>query len=763
MRTQIHTIQRNFNHRVGLFAALAVMGLALSGCGSDEGVAGNEPIDSLIGGGSDTSLGTDDAMTVGDTECGEFSVCDVHVPGDTYENDGWNPGDAWNPWDSFTPDAGPVLCVSDNNCPSSPCSKGVCDPNSHQCVAYLAPDYSFCPGIGGACGVDGYCQAGKCMAKGMTCDDGNPCTQDACDPASGCIYQPIPGCGGGCKSDSQCNDGDPCTGDYCKGGSCISVAIPNCGSTGCQNDAQCNDGILCSIDKCQFSASGVGKCVHFAAAMDSVQCCDPLVNLAACNDGNPCTTDYCGGNYQCNYALIPGCGIPGCTNDMQCDDGIKCSIDKCQFGADGLGQCSHTGDLSQKGFCCDPNMNMITCYDGNPCTADQCGMDFQCSYPQVPGCGNGCKTGQDCNDGNACTTDMCYGGQCAYGGIACASSDPCTTVACDPKSGMCIATPIPGCGGNGCKADFQCDDGNFCTVDACLIDATGTGKCIHKVDPTQIGLCCDPASSSIPPCNDGDACTQDICGPDYMCQFIPTPGCVNKCKADSDCAAGDVCTIAKCDVASGVCLYGTIPNCCNPAYCDDGNPCTKDGCDAATGGCNWTPIPGCTKPCDPVSCNDYNPCTSDGCDSVGNCVYKVIPNCTAQFCKSDVECQDADKCTQDLCDTASYTCQHYQIPGCGMLMCMTNADCNDFDNCTGDLCLNGSCAHKAVTCDDGNPCTADQCLAMTGGCSNAPIPGCTATPCKSDAMCDDKNFCSLDTCVTGWCNHLFVPGCFPPP
>jgi hypothetical protein len=56
-----------------------------------------------------------------------------------------------------------------------------------------------------------YCAAGGC--DGILCDDGNACTQDACNPASSlCAYSPVPG---------PCDDGDPCTeNDQCAGAAC---------------------------------------------------------------------------------------------------------------------------------------------------------------------------------------------------------------------------------------------------------------------------------------------------------------------------------------------------------------------------------------------------------------------------------------------------------------------------------------------------------------------------------------------------------------
>jgi hypothetical protein len=39
------------------------------------------------------------------------------------------------------------------------------------------------------------CSNGQCTGVKVNCDDGNPCTLDACDPATGqCTHAPIKGC-----------------------------------------------------------------------------------------------------------------------------------------------------------------------------------------------------------------------------------------------------------------------------------------------------------------------------------------------------------------------------------------------------------------------------------------------------------------------------------------------------------------------------------------------------------------------------------------
>ena len=79
----------------------------------------------------------------------------------------------------------------------------------------------------------------------------------------------------------------------------------------------------------------------------------------------------------------------------------------------------------------------------------------------------------------------------------------------------------------------------------------------------------------------------------WTCAAAPTPvvgwmnpenyGC-GPCAVDADCDDGVFCNGAEsCEVATGVCLAGTVP------MCDDGNPCTVDACDGAADACRNDP------------------------------------------------------------------------------------------------------------------------------------------------------------------------------
>ena len=57
-----------------------------------------------------------------------------------------------------------------------------------------------------------------CVHTPITCNDNNPCTNDSCDPASGCVFT---------NNTNACDDGNACTtNDVCGGGSCHGTAVP---------------------------------------------------------------------------------------------------------------------------------------------------------------------------------------------------------------------------------------------------------------------------------------------------------------------------------------------------------------------------------------------------------------------------------------------------------------------------------------------------------------------------------------------------------
>jgi len=91
---------------------------------------------------------------------------------------------------------------------------------------------------GDACTTSDTCSAGACLGGAAPdCDDVNGCTDDSCDSASGCVSV---------DNAASCNDGDACTtSDSCVAGACLGGAAPDCDDTnGCTDDS-CNPATGC--------------------------------------------------------------------------------------------------------------------------------------------------------------------------------------------------------------------------------------------------------------------------------------------------------------------------------------------------------------------------------------------------------------------------------------------------------------------------------------------------------------------------------------
>ncbi len=242
---------------------------------------------------------------------------------------------------------------------------------------------------------------------------------------------------------------------------------------------------------------------------------------------------------------------------------------------------------------------------------------------------------------------------------------------------------------------------------------------------------------------------------------------------------------------SGPCIGKSIPD------CSDGSPCTTDLCDAAHTGC-WHGAPAafacddglkctgpdvcanntCTGPA--VNCNDGNPCTADSCDTEFGCVNESLDGgvCGADKCTSAgvcaagvcagaaaIGCDDGNPCTSDGCDLAT-GCTH---------TANTGAPCDDTQICTlNDHCTAGNCSGSPDTCDDGNACTNDACSPVSG-CTHANnTVACSADGCFTGQVCsggscgggtakncDDANGCTTDFCAFGNCAHGFLPNFTP--
>jgi hypothetical protein len=80
-----------------------------------------------------------------------------------------------------------------------------------------------------------------CTHTPVVCDDGNPCTDDACDPVVGCVFTP--------DNTNTCSDGNACTNDVCQGGACVCPTVTD----------------VCSTTSSTFSSNDVPKAISTGA------------------------------------------------------------------------------------------------------------------------------------------------------------------------------------------------------------------------------------------------------------------------------------------------------------------------------------------------------------------------------------------------------------------------------------------------------------------------------------------------------------------
>ena len=96
-------------------------------------------------------------------------------------------------------------CEDDN-----PCTIGEC--NSKYGCTFNPLDGGPCEDED-VCTVGGICAEGICIgADEIDCNDGDPCTDDLCDPIEGCVYP-----------ETDCDDGNPGTLDVCLGEGCENI------------------------------------------------------------------------------------------------------------------------------------------------------------------------------------------------------------------------------------------------------------------------------------------------------------------------------------------------------------------------------------------------------------------------------------------------------------------------------------------------------------------------------------------------------------
>jgi hypothetical protein len=472
-----------------------------------------------------------------------------------------------------------------------PCAPYTCDENTAQCKTLFSKEGAKC-NDGDACTKDDVCGAGKakgeCKGVVNTCQDGNFCTTDKCEPKAGCVNY---------YNANPCDDGNPCT----KDDKCIdSVCSPGLNQCECFSDLACtkyNGANKCYgtykcnkvINQCHFDPKTVVKC-------GTGVCSDPNKNdKATCESaGGIWSTDDDCGYTECNGS-VGKCEKITLKDGANCDDGNPCTVpDACK-----------AGKCSSKAKKCD---------DDNSCTQDSCDpkAPIGCLYKTKPMNNKVCEDGNVCTGGDACNDGTCESGKKTA--KSCDDGNSCTADGCDPSLG-CFNLPYK----------KPCDDGNLCTG-----TTVGLGVVVKAnlvVDMCDDKGVCKAGTPRI--CNDGNGCTTEKCKPKGWLNTNVAGSKPQSCEfvylsKDVTCTSGDKCT------ENDFCLNGTCSGVGTKVNCDDGNVCSEDTC---------APAPGCKHGANDKDCDDGNTCTIED-----KCLGKSC------FTQKTLNCDDENLCTNDSCD-----------------------------------------------------------------------------------------------------------------
>ncbi len=89
----------------------------------------------------------------------------------------------------YLPVAG--VCKSFQCNDDNPCTYDGYTEDGHTCIYAPVEDGTTCHEVYGVCSYAGTCNSGQCVELSISnCDDGIECTQDLCDPESGCSHRP---------------------------------------------------------------------------------------------------------------------------------------------------------------------------------------------------------------------------------------------------------------------------------------------------------------------------------------------------------------------------------------------------------------------------------------------------------------------------------------------------------------------------------------------------------------------------------------------
>ncbi len=620
------------------------------------------------------------------------------------------------------------------------------------------------------------------------CDEGNPCTIDACVYAGGGLFECgwgfIAGCchtlfdcpvgtgfcadvgGDGlpecveCLTHTQCDDQNPCSEDLCVDGFCTNLPASN----SCATDGQCDDQNVCTVDLCN-----VALCACSNEPVDD--CC--LVDQE-CDDQTPCTIDRCLQN-ACRHGP-KFVGTPCCTKDEECTPTDGCLTGSCVILEGESGTCVLASDITKPGCCSSDE----ACPDLSQKWLGACLYNadagyYKCTHTLNPQWCDPSAYGVRINElmVNPVGVLDSLGEWVELTNAGDATVDLSQYLLSDGSSEVCSLFPgvsfplVPGAhaviarygesGANGgVTVDFACglslslensiDTLRLLNPEGALVDEVSYGPDLLPAPGQSLARRSPYLAAGL-----ADS-WQPGTAPYGAESNRGTPGADNvdggPLTTPPICDDADACTLDLCGLEfPNLCGHADMTNCClTDNDCTDQNACTEDSC-TAKGTCLNSPKTGCCN--DAAECGDNDPCTIDVCI---NHVCRHGPKYIDKVCcTDDTDCASANPCLQGSCQGDA--CLFEKVKDC----CSADWQCHDFSPCTEDKCTKSthSCTHIPVSgcCESASDCEASKspenvcrpayCIAST--CKyGPPATGCCAKP----GDCDDANPCTTDACNT---------------
>jgi hypothetical protein len=148
--------------------------------------------------------------------------------------------------------------------PLPPCSSGACS-DANPCITGACNLELGCEYVsnsdpcedGDLCTIDDVCSAGICIpGDALTCDDAKLCTDDSCDSGIGCVFTNN---SAACDDGNVCSDGDVCSGGVCTPGGPLDCDDGDpCTAEACDQIEGCSHTPIFGCNPAEVPAAGSG-------------------------------------------------------------------------------------------------------------------------------------------------------------------------------------------------------------------------------------------------------------------------------------------------------------------------------------------------------------------------------------------------------------------------------------------------------------------------------------------------------------------------